>query len=161
MNDEAFTGLNLRSFAWSEFFQIMAAKTPKNPYRLQIVMFKLFYKGKKTKIWIEKPKVTYSAALEMAFLAAKGKKSTIERFATGRFWPCTWKISLSVRTKLLTENFVYWKLRTLFGFVSFQHIFHLKPYRQRSLRFLFRDWRFFYFHSLIKLTFLFKKELLC
>ena len=25
----------------------MAAKTPKNPYRLQKVMFKLFYKGKK------------------------------------------------------------------------------------------------------------------
>ena len=67
----------------------MAAKTPKNPYRLQIVMLKLFYKGKKTKTWKEKPKVTFSAALEMAFLAAKGKKSTIERFATGRFWPCT------------------------------------------------------------------------
>ena len=27
----------------------MAAKTPKNPYRLQIVMLKLFYKGKKPK----------------------------------------------------------------------------------------------------------------
>ena len=67
----------------------MAAKTQKNPYRSQIVTFKLFYKGKKTKIWKEKPKVTYSVALEMAFLAAKGKKSTVERFATGRFWPCT------------------------------------------------------------------------
>ena len=39
--DRAFTILNLRSFALSEFFQIMAAKTLKNPYRLQIVTFKL------------------------------------------------------------------------------------------------------------------------
>ena len=41
VNDGAFIILNLRSFALSEFFQIMAAKTLKNPYRLQIVMFKL------------------------------------------------------------------------------------------------------------------------
>ena len=32
--------------------------------------------------------------------------------------------------------------------------FHLEPQRQRSLGFLFRDCRFFYFRSLIKLTFL-------
>ena len=49
----------------------MAAKTPKNLYRLQIVLSKLSLKGKKTTIRNEKPKVTYSVALVMAFLAAE------------------------------------------------------------------------------------------
>ena len=47
----------------SEFPQIMAAKKPKNPYRLQTVTFKLAQKGKKIKIRKEKTKFMYLVAL--------------------------------------------------------------------------------------------------
>ena len=40
----------------SEFSRNTAAKTLKNPYRLQTVTFKLFLKGKKTKIRKKKKK---------------------------------------------------------------------------------------------------------
>ena len=46
----------------SEFFRITAAKTLKNLYRSQPVTLKLSYKRKKTKIWNEKSKVSYSVA---------------------------------------------------------------------------------------------------
>ena len=48
----------------------MAIKTLKNPYRLLKVMLKFPRRGKKPKHEMEKPKVTYSVALVMAFLAA-------------------------------------------------------------------------------------------
>ena len=67
----------------------------------------------------------------------------------------------SVSTKSLTKNFVCRKLRPLFVFVVFQRIFHLEPQRQRTLRFLFGDCRSFYFHLLVKLTFLVGKGPLC
>ena len=60
------------------------------------------------------------------------RKSTTNRFATGRFWLCTWKIFifiyifLSVGTNSMTKNFVYWKLGPLFVFVVIQRMFHLK-----------------------------------
>ena len=47
------------------FSRIMAAKKPKNPYRLQTVTFKLAWKGKKIKRRKEKTKVKYSVALVM------------------------------------------------------------------------------------------------
>ena len=56
----------------------MAAKTLKNPYRLQTVTFKLCKRGKKTKIRKEKPKVTYSVALVKAFLAAENENRQLE-----------------------------------------------------------------------------------
>ena len=40
--------------------------------------FKLSQKGKKTKIRHEKPNVTYSVALVMAFLAAEGENRQLE-----------------------------------------------------------------------------------
>ena len=55
----------------SEFFWTIAAKTLKNQYCSQTVLFKPTYKGKKTKIRKEKPKATYSVALVMTFLAAE------------------------------------------------------------------------------------------
>ena len=57
----------------SELSPIMAAKTLKNPYHSQAVIFKLFYKGKKTNIRKGKPKVMYSVTLVMAFLVAESK----------------------------------------------------------------------------------------
>ena len=63
----------------------MAAKTLKNPNRLQTVTFKLFQKGKKTNIGKLKPKVTYSAALVMAFLAAENENQQLEDFPQADF----------------------------------------------------------------------------
>ena len=57
----------------SEFSRIMAAKTLKNPYRLQTMTLKLSKKEKEPKIREEKPKVTYTVALVMAFLAAENE----------------------------------------------------------------------------------------
>ena len=49
-----------------EFSRNTAAKTLKNPYRLQTVTFKLFLKGKKTKIRKKKMRVAYLVVLVMA-----------------------------------------------------------------------------------------------
>ena len=62
----------------SEFSRIMAAKTLKNPYRLQTMTLKLSKKEKETKIRKEKPKVTYTVALVMAFLAAENENRLLE-----------------------------------------------------------------------------------
>ena len=43
-------------------------------------MLKLSYKGEKTKIRREKPKVAYSVALVMAFLAAENENRQLEGF---------------------------------------------------------------------------------
>ena len=56
----------------------MAAGTLKNPYRLQIETFKLSKKGRKTNIRKGKVKVMYSAALVIAFLAAKNENRQLE-----------------------------------------------------------------------------------
>ena len=45
--------------------------------------------------------------------------------------------------------------------IMIQSIFHLKSQRQRTLRLLFEDCRFIYFHSLMKSAFLSSKVLLC
>ena len=62
----------------SEFFWTIAAKTLKNQYCSQTVLFKPTYKGKKTKIRKEKPKATYSVALVMTFLAAENENQQLK-----------------------------------------------------------------------------------
>ena len=66
------------------------------------------------------------------------------------------------RRKSIYENFVNWKLRPLLFLKSwFIAFFHLKSQRQRTLRLLFEDCWFTYFHSLMKSAFLPSKGLLC
>ena len=110
-----------------KFFRIMAAKTLKNTYRLQTVTFKLSQKLKKTKIRKEKPWVTYSVALVMAFLAAENENRQLEDLLQADFCCVPKKYLLLVRTKSITENFVYRKLRPFFVLIVFQRIFHLEP----------------------------------
>ena len=62
----------------SEVFQIMVAKTPKNSISLRDSDVQTFLKGKKTKIRKEKPKVTYSVTLVMAFLAAENENRQLK-----------------------------------------------------------------------------------
>ena len=77
-------------------------------------------------------KVTYSVALLMAFLAAENEN-----------WPLE---------DLPQADLV---------FVVINAFNHLEPWRQPTVRFLFGDCRFLYFHSLIRLAFFVSKELLC
>ena len=96
-----------------DFSQITAAKTLKNLYFLQTVTSKLSYKGKKTNIRTEKLKITYSVALVMAFLAAENENRQLEDSPQADFGRVTERFLLSVRTKSMTKNFVYWKLQLL------------------------------------------------
>ena len=82
----------------------MAAKTLKNPYRSQTVTFKLSQKRKKTKIRKEKPKVTYSVALVMAFLAAENENRQLEDSPQADFGRVPKRFLLSVRTKSIVNN---------------------------------------------------------
>ena len=58
-------------------------------YCLERVMFKLSFKGKKTKIWKVKLKITYSLPLEMAFLTPENKSQQLEDLPQADFWLCT------------------------------------------------------------------------
>ena len=70
-------------------------------------MFKLSFKGKKTKIWKVKLKITYSLPLEMAFLTPENKSQQLEGFPQADFGCVPQRFLLSVRTKSITENCVY------------------------------------------------------
>ena len=86
------------------------------------------------------------------------RRSKVGRFATVRVPE---GFLLSVRTNSITVNFfLYWKLGPMFVFVVIQGMFSSWVH-QRTLRLLFKDCRSFYFHSLIKATFLVSKGLLC
>ena len=80
----------------------MAAKTSLTDSNVQTLL-----KGEKTKIWKEKPKITYSVALVMAFLAPKDKNRQLEDLPQANFGRVPERFLLSVRTNSLTENFVY------------------------------------------------------
>ena len=89
-------------------------------------------------------------------------KSTTGRFASGRFWPSMWKTSSVGKDKVNKWQFCKLKITTIVVFVIIiQRIFHLKSQHQRTLRLLFEDCRFIYFHSLMKSAFLPCKGLLC
>ena len=88
------------------------------------------------------------------------RKSTAGIFATVRFFSCTWKISSVGKDQFNNCEFVYWKLGPLYVFVVIQRMFS-SWVRQRTVRFLFKDGRSFYFHSLTKSNFLVTKGLLC
>ena len=106
MNSKAFTILNTSCL--SELSQITAAKTLKNPYRWPTVGFKLSYKGKKTNILKEKPKVTYSVALVLVFLSAENENRQLEYLPLADFGRLPERLLLSVKTKSMDENFVNW-----------------------------------------------------
>ena len=75
--------------------------------------------------------------------------------------PCTWKISSVGKDQFNNcDYFLSWKLGPLFFFVVIQRMFSSWVH-QRTLRLLFKDCRFFYFHSSIKSNFLVSKGLLC
>ena len=68
--------------------------------------FKLSKKGKGTNILKEKPKVTYSVALVLAFLSAENENQQLEDLPLANFCRLLERFLLSVRTKSINENFV-------------------------------------------------------
>ena len=90
----------------------------------------------------------------MAFLAAENLPYADFGSVPGRFL-------LSVRTKSITENFVYGKLRPLFFFEVTQRIFFLGLSANAPYDFYSGIVESFIFYSLIKSTFLVSKGLLC
>ena len=82
------------------------------------------------------------------------RKSSTTRFATGRFWPFTWKTSSVVRTKSINENFFWLEITPIVLFViMIQPIISIMSL-SANVRY---DCRFFYFHSLMRSTFLVTK----
>ena len=127
MSGKAFTILNPRSL--SGFVRIMVAKTLKTPYRLLTVTLKLSLRGKKTKhVRKEKPKVTKSVALVMAFPTAENENRELEDLPQADFDRVSERFLLSVRTKSMTENFsikitpivCFWSFSTRFFFFNLE-----------------------------------------
>ena len=94
----------------SELSRIMAARTLKKSISPTDSEVQTFLKGEENKYRKEKPKVTYSVALVMAFLAAENENRQLAPVDFGRVPK---RFLLSVRCNSITENFVYWKLRPL------------------------------------------------
>ena len=61
----------------------------------------------------EKPKVTYSVALVLAFLSAENESRQLEDLSLADFGRLPERLLLSVGTKSIDENFVDWKLQPL------------------------------------------------
>ena len=74
-------------------------------------------RGRKPKYAKKKPKVTNSVALVMAFPSAVKETRRKEDLPQADFSDVPESCLLLVRTKSMTENFVYWKLRPPFVFV--------------------------------------------
>ena len=68
--------------------------------------FKLSKTGKKTNILKEKPKVTYSVALVLAFLSSENENRQLEDLPLADFGRLPERLLLSVRTKSIDKNFV-------------------------------------------------------
>ena len=66
---------------------------------------------KKTNIIKEKPKVTYSVTLVLAFLSAENENPQLEDLPLAEFCRLPERLLLSVRTKSRNKNLVNLKLR--------------------------------------------------
>ena len=111
MNGEAFTIFNPRSFVG--IFSDYGYLNTKKIVSLWDSDVQTFLEGEEDKIWKEKPKVTYSVSLVMAFLAAKNESRQLEDLPQEDFGCVLRRLLLSVRTKYKIESFVYWKLGPL------------------------------------------------
>ena len=65
-----------------------------------------FLEGEKTDILKDRPKVTYSVALVLAFLSAENENRRLEDLSLADFGRLPERLLLSVRTKSINENFV-------------------------------------------------------
>ena len=71
-----------------------------------MMMFKLSWKGRKTNIVKEKPKVAYSVALVLAFLTSENENRQLEDLPLADFGRLPERLLLPVRTESINKNFV-------------------------------------------------------
>ena len=83
----------------SELSRIMAAKTLKKSVSLTDSAVQTFLKGEKTNTRKEKPKVTYSVALVLAFLVAGNENRQLKDLPLADFGRLPERLLLSVGTK--------------------------------------------------------------
>ena len=90
-------------------------------------------------------------------------KSTTGRFATSRFWPFTWKTSTVGKDKVNKWSRILWIENYDHSCFCNHDSTHFAILRvsAHTLRLLFEDCRFIYFHSLMKSAFLPSKGILC
>ena len=101
-------------------------------------------------------------ALVLGFFSSENENRQLEDLLLADFNRLPERLLLSVRTNSINENVVNWKLRPLLFLSSlFNAFFHLKGQCQRTIRLLFENCRFIYFHSLMKSASLPNKGLLC
>ena len=91
----------------SEFFQIMASKTLQKSAPLTDSDIQTFPEREDNKRRKDKPKVMYSVALVMAFLAAENENPQLDDLPQVDFGRVPERFLLLVRTKSITENFLY------------------------------------------------------
>ena len=126
-----------------------AAKTLKNPYcRLTVT----FLEGDKKQYTKKKTESYVFSGFGVSISLSWEWKSTTGRFVTGPFWPFTWK-TFSVGKDKVNNCW--------FCDHDSTHFSILRVGTKRTLRLLFGDCRFIYFHSLMKSAFLLSKGLLC
>ena len=122
MNGKAFTILNPRSFV-RDFFGLWLLKHWKIriAYRQWRSNFSL--EGEENQKTRRKTESYVFSGFGYGIPHSRERKSITGRFATGRFWPCNWKIPSVVRANSKTENFLYWRWGPLFVFVVIQRMF--------------------------------------
>ena len=146
MNGKAFTVLNTCNL--SELSRNMALK---NPYRWQTVRFKLLdLQGEENHYSKEAESLVFSG-FGVSISRGWERKSTTGRFATGRFWPFTWKTSFVGKDKVNRWEFCKLKITTIVVICNHNstHFSISKSELQRTLRLLFGDCRLTYFHLTI------------
>ena len=95
-----------------EFLGLWRLKQFKIPYRLRTVTFKTFLDREKNENKKIKTESYVFSGCGNDISLRWDRKSTLRRFATGRFWPCTWKISAvgkdHVKAEILqVENYAH------------------------------------------------------
>ena len=84
----------------------MAVKSLKKSVSLTDSEVQSYLEGKINNVPKEKPKVKYSVALVLAFLAAENENRQLEGLPLADFGRLPERLFLSVRTKSINENFV-------------------------------------------------------
>ena len=109
-----------------EFFQIMAAKTLKKSVLLTESDVQTFLEGEENQNTERKTESYVFSDFGNGISRSWERKSTSERFATGRFWPCSWKISSIGKNQANNWEFFILKITLIVCSCSFStHFFIL------------------------------------
>ena len=120
MNGKAFTILNTSCL--SELSPIMAAKTLK--IRIADCEVQIFLEGERNQHTKRKTESYVFSGFGVSISLGWEWKLTTGRFATGRFWPFTWKTSSVGKDKVNKWEFCKLKITTIVVFViMIQRIF--------------------------------------